>query len=217
MLNSKSVSTCALLAISLGSMLCPIAATAGIHTWRVREVFSNADGTIQFVELYEAFGSNNETGVGNGTVSSNAHTLSIGNGPVTAPTGGKSYLLATASFAALPGAPVPDEIIPAGPPPPGQPDMVPFFNPAGDTVSFVGFDAWVTGAVPTDGTQSRDRLNGIQTNSPKNYAGIEGSVDASGGGDPDVPMLPGPMIAFATLLVMGVGVGYLITRRPTSR
>jgi hypothetical protein len=184
----------------------PIAASAGIHTWRVREVFSNADGTIQFVELYEAFGLNNETGVGNGTVSSNSNSHGIGNGAVAPPTGGKSYLLATPDFVGLPGAPTPDEVFPAG--------MVPFFTAAGDTVSFVGFDAWATGAVPTDGIQSRDRVNGLQTNSPKNYAGTEGSIDVSGGGDPEVPMLPLPMVAFTILLVMGVGVGYLMTRRP---
>ncbi len=46
------------------------AAVAGVHTWDVNEVFSNADGTIQFVELREAAGTANETGVGNGSLSS---------------------------------------------------------------------------------------------------------------------------------------------------
>ena len=201
----------ALMVISVAAMLCPIAATAGIHTWDVREVFSNADGTVQFVELWEAAGTPGETGVGNGTVSSSTKSHPIANGAVAPPTTNKSYLLGTAAFASLPGAPVPDEIIPAG--------FVPFFfNTAGDTVSFVGFYSWTFGAVPTNGTDSLDRITGIGGNTPKNYAGIEGSVDASGGGgDPEVPMLPGPMIAFVTLLVMGVGVGYLMTRRPTSR
>lgn len=208
--KSKSVSTRARFAISLAFTLCPIAATAGIHTWDVREVFSNADGTIQFVELWEAAGTAFETGVGNGTVSSSTHTFVMTEGAVAVPTTNKFFLLGTAAYAALPGAPQPDATIPAG--------FVPFFfNPAGDTVSFVGFDSWTFGAVPTNGTQSLDRLTGVGANSPTNYAGDTGSVDASGGGGPGVPLLPGPMIAFATLLVMGVGVGYLLTRRPTSR
>ncbi|MFP6607219.1 MAG: hypothetical protein VCC19_11635, partial [Myxococcota bacterium] len=40
-------------------------ALAGIHTWDVNEVFSNADGTIQFVELWEAAGGAGEVNVGN--------------------------------------------------------------------------------------------------------------------------------------------------------
>jgi len=196
-----------LLFTGLISVLVPIAAAAGIHTWDVREVFSNADGTIQYVELWEADGGAGETGVGNGTVSSNTRNLPIANGPVAPPTTNKSYLLATAAFAALSGAPTPDKIIPAG--------SVPFFNTAGDTVSFVGFDAWTFGAVPTDGINSRDRMSGIGTNTPKNYAGTQGQVNAAP--QPAVPLLPGPMVAFALLLVMGVGIGYLVTARPTTR
>ena len=47
-------------------------ASAGIHTWDVNEVFSNSDGTIQFVELWESAGGADETGVGNGTITSAA-------------------------------------------------------------------------------------------------------------------------------------------------
>jgi len=193
----------------VAAILCPIAATAGIHTWDVNEVFSNADGTVQFVELWEANGTPGEVGVGNGSMSSNSTSFAIGNGAVAPPTTNKFYLIATPAFAALPGAPVPDKTIPAG--------SIPFFNTSGDTVAFVGVDSWTFGAVPTNGTQSLDRLTGVGTNTPTNYAGATGTVDASGGGGPNVPLLPGPMIAFATLLVMGVGVGYLMTRRPKSR
>jgi hypothetical protein len=206
----KSVSLRVLLAGSFTSVLVPIAAAAGIHTWDVREVFSNADGTIQYVELWEAAGGSGETGVGNGSLSSNTQSFAIGNGSVAPPTTNKSYLLATAGFAALPGAPTPDKIIPAG--------NVPFFNTAGDLVSFVGIDSWSFGAVPTNGISSLDRITGVGTNTPKNYAGTQGQVDASGGGGgPDVPLLPGPMVGFALLLVMGVGIGYLVTARPQSR
>ena len=193
--------------LSLAWLLLPTASLAGIHTWDVREVFSNADGTIQFVELWEADGGASEVGVGNGGLSSTTHSFSFGNGPVAPPTTHKSYLLGTAAFAALPGAPTPDKIIPAG--------SVPFFDKNGDTVSFLSFDSWTFGAVPTNGTQSLDRISGVGTNTPTNYAGQTGTVNASAG--PSVPMLPAPMVLFATLLVVGVGSGFLMTRRAAAR
>jgi hypothetical protein len=47
------------------------AAFAGAHTWDVWEIFSNADGTIQFVELREANGTAFETGIGGHPVIAN--------------------------------------------------------------------------------------------------------------------------------------------------
>lgn len=149
-------------------------ATAGIHTWDVKEVFSNASGTIQYVELIErqAAGGGAETGVANSSITSNTRTQSWTGVTVPAPTGQKSFLIASASFAALPGAPTPDVIIPVG--------SMPFFNPAGDTITFAGgIDAWTFGAVPTNGTNSLDRDSGVGTNSPKNRNGATGSVNAN--------------------------------------
>ena len=54
--------------VSLGiSFLVAPGAAAGIHTWDVHEVFSNADGSIQYVELWEANGGAGEVNVGNET------------------------------------------------------------------------------------------------------------------------------------------------------
>lgn len=147
------------------------AASAGIHTWDVNEVFSNADGSIQFVELWESEAGSGEINVGNGSISSNTQNFAFGQGQVVGPTTNKYYLLATAGFAALPGAPAPDAIIPAG--------SLPFFNTAGDTVSFAVYDDWTFGTVPTNGTDALDRVSGVGPNSPTNYAGVTGSVNAS--------------------------------------
>lgn len=167
---------------------------AGIHTWDVNEVFSNADGTVQFVELWEANGTPGETGVGNGTITSDTQSHSFGNGPVTGPTTNKYYLIATQAFADLPGAPTPDEIIPSG--------SIPFFSTAGDTVAFGGFDSWLFGVVPTNGTDSLDRSTGVGANSPTNYNGDTGSVDASPPPPAAVPMSSIPII-FVVLLMLG--------------
>ncbi len=154
-------------------------ATAGIHTWDVVEVFSNSDGTIQYVELLDVGTTGTETGLGNASLSSSLHTIVWANGALTPPTNGKRYLVATAAFAALPGAPTPDVIIP--------PANVPFFNTAGDTVAFGGFDSLIFGMVPTNGLDSFNVGGVVATNSPENYAGMTGTVDASGGSPAAAP------------------------------
>lgn len=158
-------------------MLIPNAAVlAGGHTWDVYEVFSNADGTIQFIELRETGGGATENGTGGKVVSSvsTGKTFMI---PANVPgnTSLRYYLIATQSFADLPGAPTPDAILPPG-------SLPFFFNVAGDQVKYGGFDTFTFGAVPTDGIMSMNRVGGVAVNSPTNYAGQTGSVDASGGG-----------------------------------
>lgn len=150
-----------------------LGAFAGSHTWDVNEVFSNADGTIQFVELREANGTNFEVGVGGHLISSSsfAHSFAIASN-VASPTANRHLLFATQAFADLPGAPTPDQIIPAG--------LVPFFDVNGDTVSYNPYDSFVFGAVPTDGVHSMNDGGVVAVNSPTNYAGDTGSVDASG-------------------------------------
>ncbi len=178
-------------------------ANAGIHTWDVVEVFSNADGTIQYVELLDMGTTGTEVGVGSGAISSAAHSFSWSNGPVAVPTDGKSYLIATAGFAALPGAPLPDVIIPAL--------NVPFFDPAGDTITFTNGDAFAFAAVPTNGTDSLDEASGMGPNTPKNYAGVQGSVDA--GAPPSLPSLSGRMLIPAVSLLAIAGIASLHRRR----
>ena len=71
---------------------------------------------------------------------------------------------------------MPDVIIPA--------DKMPFFNVAGDTVNFGPFDSFVFGPVPTNGINSLTDGLGVAPNTPKNYAGAQGSVNAA---PPPVP------------------------------
>ncbi len=75
-------------------------AVAGGHTWDVNELFSNADGTIQFIELREANGTPNEVNTQGKVMSSDAKSFTITVGPLDPPTSNKHFLIATASFAA---------------------------------------------------------------------------------------------------------------------
>lgn len=163
------------------------AARAGSHTWDITEVFSNASGTIQFIELQECCGGAGEIGLPGHNLTSNSNTFLIPGGALTGPTSNKFYLIATQGFADLPGAPTPDAIIPAG--------NVPFFSTGGDTVQYVPWDTWTFGAVPTDGTTSLERDGTMGLNSPTNYAGQTGSVDTGA---------PIPTVSTWGLMVLGL-------------
>ena len=191
MMNNES--QVRLLFITLVTFLLPGSnAFAGIHTWDVVEVFSNADGTVQYIELLDRGTGGTELGVGNGSFSSGSTSYSWSNGSVAGPTNGRRYLIATPAFAALPGAPTPDVIVPLA--------NVPMFASAGDAVSFAGVDSFVFGAIPTNGTDAFDDTVGSITNSPTNFAGVTGSVVV--GGNPSVPFGSGPM---ALMLMIGLG------------
>ena len=193
------------LAVSSGSLVAP-AAHAGIHTWDVKEVFSNDDGTIQFVELFDAGVGGTEVNVGNGTLTSTQHPtgFAFGQGQVAQPTNGKRYLIATADFAAIPGAPTPDVIIPA--------NRTPFFSTSGSTITFSSGDSLVFGPVPTNGIDSFDEDTGVGPNSPTNYAGQSGSIDVSDPPPPPgVPLWSAPTMWLAASLLGLVALG--ATRR----
>jgi hypothetical protein len=176
MTRAQSVSLVGLCLLGLG----PRPAIAGIHTWDVSELFSNADGTIQFVELVEAGGGDFETGVSGGTIHSNLHDFTWSSSPVTN-TANKKYLVATPAFAALTGAPTPDAII-------SPASNIPFFSPDG-FVTFVVYDTCTFGSgslppvppVPTNGVGSLNCVTDTiaLNNSPTNYAGATGSVKAA--------------------------------------
>ena len=149
---------------------------AAFHLWDVNELYSNADGSVQFIEMVVPAGpgSDSEHFI-NGT------KFDSTNGPVTnsltldhqldtsLPTGGRHFLVGTAGFAATPGAVTPDFIMPDGfifPPGGG----LTFVGAAGGTIDFISYDPLPTGAM------SMNRNNTIGINSPTNFAGQSGSV-----------------------------------------
>lgn len=143
-------------------------AWATFHTFRINEVFSNADGTIQFIELTEVFGLNHQHLFAGQTFTTNAHSYIYPSNLPNSSTADKSFIMATAAFAALPGSVTPDYVIPDS-----------FFSTSGDTLTLVGADSLVIGPVPTDGVMSLNRNGSTGVNSPTNYAGQTGSIDLS--------------------------------------
>jgi hypothetical protein len=158
-------------------------ALSGVHLWRVKEIFSNADGTIQFIEIATCCGSTTEVFLGGQILRSNTSSFTFPSN-VTGSTLNKHYLLATRGFTALAGAPTPDQIIADR-----------FFSTTGDTISFGVYDTMIftVGALPTDGTHSLNKdpndatdTNVVGVNSPTNFAGQTGTVSVVTG-PPGVP------------------------------
>ena len=169
-----------LLVMAVGLLGAGVPAFAGSHMWRFSEIFSNGAGNIQFIELYCTI--NGENFVSNHSVTSPNGTFTFPEN-LTGLTGDKRLLLATADFAALPGAPTPDYIIPE--------NFIPLtggllrYHPPGN------YDNWsyTAGQIPTNGTHSVQfqTFNGGNTadtwtsavNNPANYQGGSGSINAA--------------------------------------
>ena len=143
-------------------------ANATFHLWEIKEVYSNADGSVQFIELFTP--SNNQQSTFNTSITTifNTNTFIFPtNTPF--PTANQRLLLATAGFESLPGGVTPDFNIPAN-----------FFNPAIDFIDYVGTLA--PGKVtlfntPTDGLNSAFFPGNVAgTNSPTNFAGDVGKL-----------------------------------------
>ena len=145
--------------------------SAGSHQWRFNEVFSNADGTVQFIEMRECCGCVNEHGLlDKWILAVNSDTEYTFRRNLTGVTAFKHLLLATQDFADLAGAPPPDFIIPDG------------FLPLGDeTMEYWLYpDAtWSYGQLPVDGVTSLNADGSTGINSPSNLVGQTGSVDVT--------------------------------------
>ena len=177
------------LATSLATFLAVVAlgvapqrAEAFGHLWEISEIYSNADGSVQFIELFTERSA--ETLV-TGTFLRSAGSAQDFDFPtdLTGSTQGRQLLVATAAFAAQPGAVTPDYVMPDA-----------FVHTSGDTISFwsdgsyffpaLMWDSFAFGGatpLPTDGILALARAHGSTTiasavNSPTNFSGQMGSL-----------------------------------------
>ena len=144
-------------------------ASAFAHLWEINEIYSNADGSIQFIEMI-----NNTISTIEGSLSGTTFTTTTNTNTFTydknlvGDTDFKKFLMATAGFAALSGTPTPDYEIP---------DQ--FFAPNGDTLKFVASGdtvTFVSGQLPLCGTLSMNDDFTTGTNSPTNFADETGPI-----------------------------------------
>jgi serralysin len=136
------------------------------HLYDIDEIFSNADGTVQFIELSTSSNFENQWGGETITVSQGGttHSFTFPNNLPSEATANTSVLIATQGFADL-GIVTPDYIVPAG-----------FLFTSGGTVNFAGFDSVTYAALPSDGTHSVTDTGAVVTASPENFAGATGQM-----------------------------------------
>jgi hypothetical protein len=143
---------------------CAWPAQAAFHLFRIEQVFSNADGSVQYVVLREATGSNGESfwaGQMLETVNMAGARKQLqftSNLPSTA-TASRSVLIATPGFAAL-GLVTPNYTIPAR-----------FIPTDGGTLNFAfGTDQIALPPLPVDGATAVDRNGTPIPATPRNFA-----------------------------------------------
>src|SRR3954464_9242554 len=88
-------------------------ASASFHTFGVNEVYSNASGTIQYIELHERLGADFEGFFNGVTLTSNGKTFTFPSELPSQSTANKFVPLGPAGFSATRGAPPADFPIPA--------------------------------------------------------------------------------------------------------
>jgi hypothetical protein len=155
----------------VGSMA--VAATgawASFHTFVIEQVYSNADGTVQFVVLHETQGTNGENlWSGHTFTSTHAGVTKSFTFPADLPgtaTANQRVLLGTQSMAAL-GFVAPDYVLPDG-----------FLATDGATLNYAGADTVTYASLPTDGVGAINRAGTTIPNVATNLAGKTVSLPA---------------------------------------
>lgn len=161
--------------------VCVVPAHAAFHLFRIDQVFSNADTSVQYVVLREVTGSDFEsfwmgntlrtTGMG-GAMTSFQFPSNL---PSTS-TASRSVLVATSGFAAL-GLVAPDYVVSNG-----------FIPITGGSMNYAGVDQIALPALPTDGATAIDRNGNHVAATPRNFAGATTTLTAPPppGGAPDL-------------------------------
>ena len=140
---------------------------AAFHLWKITEVYSNASGTVQFIELTAQAGGQQSL-LSHTITSTQGTTINSFTFPANLPgdTTGKKFLIGTTGYAALSGVPAPNYIVPNG-----------FVFTSNVTLNFAEGSSVITiPSLPTDGTNSINDTFNTATNSPTNFAGASGAV-----------------------------------------
>ncbi len=144
------------------------------HLWDINEIYSNADGSVQFIEL-RALGSGQQF-MNNVVIiqatNSTVTNIFVCNSNLPADTFNRTCIIGTANLASVPGGVSPDYVIPPGfiprPNAPGNGGVL--FLPAGFPINNV---AAVYSNLPGDGDSGIVRSGGsfvvAPTNSPRNF------------------------------------------------
>ena len=138
-------------------------AEATFHEWKIDQAYSNASGTVQYVDFLLTNPTDDEQSLSNAKFQSTLNMMGFTNLP-SPPVNGQHFLIATPGFAAIAGV-TPDYTFPA----------TPFFKSSGDTLSYgPGLSVLTTPAL-SGGSQAFGP-SGFVPARPTNFAGRVGSV-----------------------------------------
>jgi hypothetical protein len=168
-------------ALALAAALAAQPALATFHTYQIFSIYSNADGTVQYVVLHESIGANGQSSFHGHTLTSSSGGTNqqyvfpidlpggdpgdgYGGGMMLAPTANTYVLIATQGFADL-NLVLPDYVVPNG--------FIPLTN---GTINYAGVDQVSYAALPTDGTNAINRNGQSIPNVATNFAGAAASV-----------------------------------------
>ena len=160
-----------LAAVCLAALAVP-SAEASFHLFRIDQVYSNADGNVQYVVMHESTGSNgehlwNQQQFETTNRAGIRKQLRFPSNLPSASTAGRSVLIATPGFAAL-GLVAPDYTIPAR-----------FIPTDGGKLEFAGgVDEITLPALPSDGATAINRNGTPVGAAPKNFADAVAVVPA---------------------------------------
>ncbi len=193
--NTRGGSVLPLLALVLAAFILPPTASASFHLWEIRELYTNLDGSVQYIELFTTSSGQQSTNGISITVTEQSTSLTHvftfpANTP--SPTNNHALLIATSNLPSL-GGPTPDFPLPA--------------NFLFSDASSIIFNGTVQGQInytslPTNGSSSLAIPSlTSQPNSPQNYAGTVGSVS-----------VPEPA-SWSLLGMGGLGLGLFLRRR----
>ena len=156
--------------VFLAMTLAATAARASFHTFAIEQVYSNADGTVQFVVLRDTSGTDGENAwSGHVFTSTHAGVTKSFTFPADLPgiaTANRRVLLGTQGLATL-GNIAPDYIIPNG-----------FLAVDGATLNYAGVDTVTYASLPTDGIGAINRTGAVVPNLATNFAGKSASFPA---------------------------------------
>ncbi len=152
-------------------------AYAAFHTWKVNEIYSNADGSVQFIEMKESAGANGQNALpGHAITCTGPLGTTTFNFPSNLPstsTSNRVFIIGTSNLTSIPGGLTPDYVFT---------NSGPFLSlVGGGFINFAGgFDTVTYTNLPTDGSgamiRSGANLIVVTTNSPVNFRGGSNSI-----------------------------------------
>lgn len=143
-------------------------ANATFHLWQIAEIYSNANGTAQYIELTTSASGQQFVGGFQLTASQAGSTHSF-TFPADLPgdSANRKFLIGTQGFADL-GIVTPDYVVPNGF----------LFQPNG-SVNFAGVDVMTYDTLPSNGVSALNRAGNIVVNAPTNFAGATGTIGSA--------------------------------------